>query len=232
MTRRVAPMLPLLRKDWRLYRAPVIASVIVLGIVYWCGWQAAGGMRYGEGDSSWHYALGSGAIYGFFATAVMAAVYAGVAFAAERRDRSADFLAMLPPTSGEILLSKLIVTGGCLAVMTAVNVAALWIAGSPNEGRVQLHFSFQHVLWPVAAGCMFFGVAWLFSTFLQSPTLAASLSCGITAFTLLLVRLLPDPLLLFAHVRLNGYVYCAAMAVIGVTTLAGGILYRLRRVEP
>jgi hypothetical protein len=65
---------------------------------------------------------------GFAATAVFAALLAASVFTLERGDRSAEFLACLPPTRMQNLISKLIVVWGATAMMVAVHLLFLWAA--------------------------------------------------------------------------------------------------------
>lgn len=160
MTQRTA-MLPLLRKDWRLFRAPLIASMVALLMAYAGGWEEVSTVRYATLGWRWGHAIHLGAEYGLYATAVMAAVFAGVSFAAERKERWADFLAMLPPTPGRVLLSKLLVAGACLGTMALLNVAIIagcwWQAGAPlaTIPRPML----VELSAPLAGGLMLFGAA-------------------------------------------------------------------------
>lgn len=72
--------------------------------------------------------LKSGSVGGFNAVCFFAALLAGSAFTLERSDRSAEFLACLPPTRLQNLISKMIVVLGVTLATFAVHASCLWVA--------------------------------------------------------------------------------------------------------
>src|SRR5437868_14263220 len=115
-------MTALLKKDWRVYRVAVVGSVIVLAAPYFLSIIAIiynkSELRDGEISS---FAL-SASMADLWLTAILASVFGGVAFALERRERSADFLAMMPTSRARIIASKVVIASVCLVTMWLVNV--------------------------------------------------------------------------------------------------------------
>jgi ABC-type transport system involved in multi-copper enzyme maturation permease subunit len=68
------------------------------------------------------YILASGSNFGFVATSFFAALLGGSVFTLERSDRSSEFLACLPPTRMQNLISKLTVVLGSIGAMIVVHV--------------------------------------------------------------------------------------------------------------
>ena len=72
--------------------------------------------------------LQGGSNIGYAIAAFFAAMIAGSVFTLERSDRSAEFLACLPPTRKQNLASKLIVAIGATLAMVVVHVTAYAVA--------------------------------------------------------------------------------------------------------
>ena len=119
----------LIKKDARLLRlylrAAFVATVAcylimaVLAVIYYQD----------EGITARAFLIFSrGSNCGFPATAVCAALLAGSVLTLERGDRSAEFLACLPPTRMQNLASKLIVVLGAAAMMVTVHLSFVWAA--------------------------------------------------------------------------------------------------------
>src|SRR5262245_42537586 len=122
-------MTGLLWKDYRLNRGLLILGLFGLAGVYVVGlaiemsdtWPAL------PAPKVWADALSS---YGHMALSVLpfvAALLGGNAIACERADRSAHFLAYLPPTKTRILASKFIVAVCALAVFCGGNLVAIYV---------------------------------------------------------------------------------------------------------
>src|SRR5437660_12005022 len=99
----------LLWKDYRLNRGLLLLGVVAVTGVYLAGLSAEVSHTWPEmpASNAWADAIYS---YGHMALSVMpflAALLGGNAIACERADRSAHFLAYLPPTKTQILASKL-----------------------------------------------------------------------------------------------------------------------------
>jgi ABC-type transport system involved in multi-copper enzyme maturation permease subunit len=110
---------------------------------------------------------------------IMAAVLGAMAFAAERRDSSDEFLSVLPPSRLQVLTSKLLLSTVCLCVIIFIAFAStaigsvirfglptdsLWVWQVDLRGFVDFH----------AVNVLFtFGIAWLLSTVSRSVSICA-----------------------------------------------------------
>lgn len=210
--------LALLRKDLHLFRLPLAASLLLVVVPYlfaasevteaWHEFRtldrtilvlardAAGTWRPARvpikqfaGVLATHRLLDA-ALAGLGLAAVSAAAYGGIAFAAERRDGSAEFLAMLPVSRLRIAATKFAAAGACLLLPALVHggVIAAWSwtawpvnAASPGPG---VYAWMRDDLWNcLAVVLLLFGVAWLASAFLAKPAVAAvlALEVGVVA---------------------------------------------------
>lgn len=167
----------LIRKDCRVFRAPIIAVAFMLIlphlITLYDRWATYANPM---GPSYFDRTLAGYAEVGLFMATIMCAVFGGAAFALERADRSAQFLAMLPVTREQIVVSKMIVTLGVLVAMVAINLLTLYLTERQHppfwlidERPVAVFLASQPLL---------FGLAWLLSTRLRSATIAASIALG------------------------------------------------------
>jgi ABC-type transport system involved in multi-copper enzyme maturation permease subunit len=186
-------MLALLRKEWRQSRLPVVGGVVLMLAFYAIALstQLFNNHPGAQTFDAYLGVLGAGAAYGMMLVAFMASVFGGVAFAVERRDRTAEFVAMLPVSRVAIAVSKLLTSAACLAGMFAANllVLSMCVAGSATEAGFDSHawsdaVRFYGSLPPAAA--MTFGVAWLVSSVLESPTISAITSLVVTGATAVL----------------------------------------------
>ena len=101
----------------------------------------------------------------------------GNAFAAERADRSAEFLAYLPPSRWVNVASKAIFAVGLGLFVWGVSLTVIYVV-APQVGMVSADLlEFRDVMVPTLASSsvLLFGVAWLGSAFLSSHTFATGL---------------------------------------------------------
>lgn len=223
----------LLWKDYRLNRGLLLLGVFGLAGVYLVGlvvevsstWPAL------PASQVWADALCS---YGHMALSGMsflAALLGGNAIACERSDRSAHFLAYLPPTKMQVLASKFLVAACALAVFWGANCLAIYALApllSPQPTN------FLYMLGTPAgalAGCVLtFGIGWLGSACLEKPTVPVLVAL---AFPFVLGY----GLFAFAAVsgisRFEIYEWAGTVGVlIGVAAFAVGTRYYFLRVEP
>jgi ABC-type transport system involved in multi-copper enzyme maturation permease subunit len=180
--------LHLLRKDWRLNRAVVLTLVISMASIYAFGcadyyWvrHEAPMERWANGgyDATFGDNMAYCAFAGLFVTVLLAAAFGANAFATERRERWGDFLATIPASRGQIILSKLIVAVACVAVSVAVNSAVLAVTSNHSWRSMQLMRDSRQILFywgGMAVGL--FGIAWAMSLFISSAAIAAAISMG------------------------------------------------------
>jgi hypothetical protein len=155
----------------------------------------------------------------------------GNAVAAERADRSAEFLVYLPPSRGMILGSKaLLATCAALVIWGFNLLIAEGVA--PALSSELLDVWELPSRWPMlAGGLLLFGVAWLGSTMLDSPTFATCL--GIVSPFVVAGLLAVSALVLAWPVQGNFKdCYCATCLLGGPVCFGAGTCYYLRRVEP
>ncbi len=163
------------------------------------------------------------------------AMLGGNAMAAERADRSAEFLAYLPPSRRRLLVSKIILAAGASLLIWIVNMVTLLVLAPRLPGAPPL---VDGALWQVpgettlalgAVSVLLFGVAWFSSSFLASPAIATF--CGLLApdvlgGVLLIVRSFcyrPFPLLSW---------FSPLSLTLGILGFVAGTVCYLRRFEP
>lgn len=188
--------LNLMRKDWRLNRAAVVGLLVMNAMAYGLGIGTYLWDRYTFVPTASHYLGGPGLMgnsppsldhylqpaigFGLIFAALASAVFGGIAFALERRERSADFLAMLPVRRNRIIASKLVVAISIMAAALVSQVVIFvlndfqrqWETGSSRFEAI-FHFA--------ASEITLFGIAWLLSTFMESAAIAASVAIGLAA---------------------------------------------------
>ena len=262
----------LFRKDLRLLRVPFITGLVILAGAYLVGMVIAIGV-WGEATRDARravndiaegrvvaYAVVPAALVALGLTAFLSASFGGGAFAIERRDRSAEFLAMLPVPRWRIVASKLLAVLSCLLIPCAAHLAVVFLAPLAVDPS-QRAIAGEHMPWvalrnTAAMTLMLFGVAWLMSALLDSAALAATLSVGVTTATAAFVGGLARRAAREAHptgyfpeasevvwalinpglyrhnlVQIYGAVQ-AVTAVVGALALVAGTVIYLRRVSP
>jgi len=227
-------MKTLLWKDIRVnrmvlgYALAALAGVyLAAAIVNWCAlW------RYGFPLREWSEMLFLAGMMSLILEMPAAAMLGGCAFAAERADRSAEFIACLPIPRGRIVLSKATLALGALAIIWLVNSTVLYLVEvrlNPASGLGAGSVSRTLGIMGSISLCMF-GVAWLSSACSSSHALAAStgiivpvaLALGVVGFAALMD--LPQDTADRWMPRL-----CLGA---GIVCFFAGVWYFLRRVEP
>ncbi len=165
-------MKELLWKDWRLNRmilviaVAAIFSLFAVGAIIWAHatWPE---LPSGKDWAELFILLSAVALFG---TSFIAAMLGGYSFAYERADRSAYFLSYLPPTKGQILLSKFLVALGIAGVIWLWPVISMYVlAPWMSNGQARVNFP----IGPGQAAAMSlltFGVAWLASVVSRNTT--------------------------------------------------------------
>lgn len=168
----------LFRKDLRVYCPAVIGGAVVTVAPYLVLFVAVMIDPIGNGKLD---AVLAAVNSGIGLAALISAALGGMSFAVERRDRTAEFLAMLPITRRRIAMSKLCVGFTCVAAMLAVHVAMLAIA-TRFLGAMGSYFAWDNferqVLTSVGLVLFAFGVAWLASARLESAVISTCLAIG------------------------------------------------------
>jgi ABC-type transport system involved in multi-copper enzyme maturation permease subunit len=224
-------MLALLKKDWRLNRVPIIGGGLLIAVPYLFVIPVL--LTSNSNNSGVVYEdLMAVSIIATALNVAIAAVFGGTAFALERRERSADFLALLPITRGKIIASKMLIGIGIPAIYFTINV--IIAAAAQNQGhpaKFEIRDTFLAHASAAILMLMAFGIGWCLSSFLSSPAISASIAIGIMlawpALYLLVTALFKSPL---------GAVSTTIIAItpilIGVLGVAVGSINYLKRVEP
>lgn len=226
-------MRALLWKDCRIN-----LLVLVLGGGLLLGPYVAGALYQWYADwpsfpdaATWARILFAGSYFSLSLSQLTLALLGGNTIACERADRSAEFLAYLPPSRAKILASKALLALVLAAVVWGTNLLAAEVL-APALSDASLDVLGLPNRWPLAAvGIVVFGAGWLGSSFLTSPTFATTI--GLFA-PLLVISVLTLCSLAFnwpAHGEVATW-YWPACAVFGVLCFAGGTSYYVRRVEP
>lgn len=224
-------------KDLRVNRLPLligmallIAPYVVVGtaVTHMPVWEEA------TRASAWAVLLATGCYFSLMCSQASLALLSGHVIAAERGDRSAEFLAYLPPSRGQVLFSKALVLAGSAAVVWGLNWGASLIAdhlaGDTDAARM-LTADMASIGRLAAIGVLAAGAGWCASSMLENsgPAVAFALVAPIVTFgafqLIMYLANWPDELT-FADV------YFAACWPIGASLFAAGTVYFLRRVEP
>ncbi len=227
----------LVRKDLRLCRLPIIAGVLLLAAPFLMSAIMVMNMPLWEeatAASAWAVLIATGCHFSAACSQATLAMLSGSLIAVERADRSAEFLAYLPPSRLEVLGGKLIVLGSGVCVIWGVNlcldVVAGWLAGDIQAAHL---LTDNLVGFPqlAAVGMVAIGGGWCASACLDNtgpPVAVAFMSPLVVLGLVQLCRYLtgwPDALD-FARV------YFTSCAVAGIGAFLFGSVYYLRRVEP
>jgi len=184
------------------------------------------------------FTLAVGSIYGIGITGFFAALLAGSIFTLERSDRSAEFLACLPPTRMQNLVSKITVVLGATTAMLAVHIIASSVANQ----------IFPYVQVPPGQGNILFGtLEWLTSVAIIVSIIGGALavSAWLKSNGVPILAGLLTPLLILSFVSLIGWLldipsegntfqirYATSSFVLGVAFVYMGCYWYLTRSDP
>ena len=184
--------------------------------------------------------LQGGSTYGFVLTAFFAAMLAGSIFTLERSDRSAEFLACLPPTRHQNLISKLTVAVGATLAMVIIHILAIVVAVQlvpyvKEQGILLIETPLPDalgVLSSVAAVTSVVGGALAASAWVKSN--GAPILCGL--LTPFLILMLFRTLVWSLDIPLWGDAFririTTSMVVLGLALGFSGCYWYLTRSEP
>jgi ABC-type transport system involved in multi-copper enzyme maturation permease subunit len=223
----------LLWKDYRVNFWLLVFAIVLLIAPPVC---AVSYKLHGELTASvaptWADQLAGAVPFSLAAQLVPIVMLGGCAFASERADRSAEFLAYLPASRWEKVVSKAAVGIGIGLFVWGVNLTIAYVVapqcGTVTPGLVESCDTLFSRLTPTAV--MLFGVAWLGSSFMSSHTFATAL--GIAAPIALLSVLEAWRYFLASPGFELGFWYMALSWPLGVAAFVAGTVYYLRRVEP
>lgn len=223
-------MKALLWKDLRLNAVMILSCAVIAATVYVVAiiLEIAATWPDAPTRNDWGEMLNSyGGVSIFFACCA-AGLFSGNAIACERADRSAHFLAYLPPTKKQILASKLVVAGGATAAVWGWALLSIFVIAPAFRSTVDVD---GPQLWDFAAmSGLIFGVGWVLSALLEKPLvpiIGALVSPGILALLMGAIATLAG----WSHRR---EAVCADVtaACLGVAAFGGGTWGYWRRAEP
>jgi ABC-type transport system involved in multi-copper enzyme maturation permease subunit len=195
----------------------------------------------GANSRTWIDGFGASSMFSLFISQLAIALIGGNAIAGERADRSAEFLASLPIPRNRIVTSKLLLS---LAI-----IGVIWLMDGPALLYLTAHGAQpiprpDEILWVLGGtaivAMMFFGVSWLLSSFLSSPTF--SVVGGLLTPALLWAGILFACYLFHVegdynrwledHVLAIVFSYFGLCLALAPVCFVAGTWYYLRRVEP
>ena len=221
---------------WKEYRANRLVLIvgaalalapylILLGLLW-------GPLRRGAAELSW--LLACAAVYSAGISQLTLALLGGNVIAGERADRSAEFLAYLPISRARALAAKLTLVASTAALIWIPNLLIAWLASACIPEKMRSLYTVELIgrAIPHAAitGAVFFSVAWLLSSILESPTFSV---CGGLITPVLIMSAvymvcwpfgIPEDVL--------GSWWLGISLVLAPACFVAGTAYYLRRVEP
>ncbi len=227
----------LLWKDYRENRLVVFTAAGLLLVPHLIALGAAcvQYFRWHESPGLWVQDFMVSSMYSLIISQLAIALIGGNAIAGERADRSAEFLASLPITRGRVIASKLLLSLAIVGVIWIADLSALLCLSTvlPRFG-VRFDGIFEAVGATAIVAVMFFGVAWLLSSFLRSPTFSVA---GALLAPLLLWTGIVFVCYLFQisdekYMRTIAYSYFGLCLALAPVCFAVGTWYYLRRIEP
>ena len=220
----------LLWKDLRVQRVAILAATCVIVAPYVYAAYLGIGSPVSRTASEFRASLDEAGLITLIASLLVVAMLAGAAFAAERSDRSHEFLTTLPPTRLAILVSKMLVVAAATAALWLLNPYVLMrIATVLDAGPTAPLVSADSTLGTVSATALcVLGTGWLGSILVSNP--ASSLLIGLLApfFSMVVAFGISDPSRDGNAFRVT---FVCACLILGVSSLVGGTVCFLRREE-
>ena len=223
----------LIWKDYRLSRSLLLLVVATWVLMYLVGVgaQLASTWPRSPSLSDWAEMLHAYGTAWLYLTMCFAGLLGGHAIACERSDRSANFLACLPPTKWQILTSKLIVAIAALAAMWGWALLSLYGIGASLSPEILDDDMRLATLPGIASICILtFGVGWMASAIFEKTTLPILLAL-LSPVAVSVVLILLGSLLGVSMVRVSDWTNPVCF-VLGAAALAAGTWHYCRRVEP
>jgi ABC-type transport system involved in multi-copper enzyme maturation permease subunit len=224
-------------KDLRINRLPLIVGAVLMIAPYVLLTAIVMNLPLWEEATratAWAVLLASACQFSVMCSQASLAMLSGHLIAVERGDRSAEFLAYLPPSRALVLLSKAIVLAAALLVVYGVNLTLLEIASrlSADADATRVLTSNLTSLPRLAAvGFLAMGAGWCASAMLDGTGTAVALAfvAPMALFGLLQATRAacnwPDDLSFAAA-------YFGACRGVGLALAVLGTCSYLRRVEP
>ena len=218
----------LLWKDYRINRL-----VLIVGAVLWLGPYGVSVVYYdpAAAPTPWALLLSIATYASLVLTLLTAALLGGSIVATERMDRSAEFLAYLPPSRRTVVLAKALFAVSPLLLIWTVDLFLLHLATRSDALPAKEYASGLSAL--AGATVVVFGVSWLAASVSDSPAIAAG--AGLGAALLLFLALACAINAHNHHAADDGDVldirtwYTALGLILGALSFAGGVVHCVRR---
>lgn len=228
-------MKTLLWKDYRVNRQVLIVGLVLLiaphllsiGIML----RDTGLHNAARGNPQprilWSPACLWGASCSVMLSLLTVALLGGNVIAGERVDRSAEFLAYLPPSRRAIIASKALLTALACLAMWGLNLPIMLVASPDGVTMATL----EKLAAPLAGTTLLLlGVSWMCSSFLSRPAIAACIGIAATVSVAATTARMATVWQLDKQQAIRGYAWIAL--ILGLLCFAVGTLYYIRRVEP
>lgn len=206
----------LLWKDYRQMRPVLIFGALLLAAPYVM-------LLYTPAFPNWQSQLQDAAGFSLLLSLLTCALLGGTSMAAERGDRSAEFLAGLPIRRLYGLLSKLIL---CLAAYGAIVLITMTVA-LPLIDRVQwpAYFALSMI------AMLILGIAWLCSSFMDSTPIATAVGIAVPSLMGVSWAMIMLHWDIQVTDQLTALIF-ATLGLVGLLNIAAGCVIYLRRVQP
>lgn len=225
-------MKTLLWKDFRQSRTTLVVGAGLLLVPYLIA--VIGGLldivpAGGVPELLWITNFQHACLWSLTLAAVMCAFIGGNALSGERVDRSAEFAAYVPISRGACVTSKATIAVGLGTLLCMANGIVYYVTTR------QLPYTMQPSRWDLVAvlavtALLVLGIAWLFSSLIRSPSIAASAGMA-GAFLVFFTANLAEEF--FNTTRDDFFwIYLSLSSIIGLGAFACGVVVTLRRVEP
>ncbi len=227
----------LLHKDLRICRLPLIVGLILLLAPFAMAAAVIADLPLWTNatpSNAWATLLGTGCYFSIMCSLPTLAMISGSIIAAERNDRSAEFLAYLPPSRKLILSSKAILLITVATLIAGLNLALLALAHTLATDTQTVHAVTTNLL-PIhnlaAIGLAAAGAGWFASSIASTTgppvTLAFAAPAAILGILAAIRKLTNWP----SQENFSPAYYTTCIAL-GILTFTLGSLYYIRRVEP
>jgi len=228
-------MTALLWKDYRLNRLLLGFGLLMLAIPLLIGVSYNLYLQWRYDESWWTQRFWQGIACASLGLSLFTFAMLGAsAIAAERADRSAEFLAYLPASRRAIITSKAIIAIGAGLFIWIVNLVLCYVVaphggGGPEDAMARSSDALTVMIPPLAAtSVLLFGAGWFWSSFMPGHAISTGLSFSTLAFVG--CSLGSWEYLSGSSMVEKWYVpICLTLGIIGF--VAGTVCY-LRRVEP
>lgn len=230
----------LLWREYRLNRLILVTGAVLLllpylGAVIVLCWVPEPLVIGGPPICNAMVASGFASIYSIVLSQLTLALLGGNAFAGERADRSAEFMAYLPLSRRKRLVGKLSLSLSTAVLIWGVNLLVLLLllctAAPSLPPKTGAHWG-EFGYYVAITGLLFFGVGWLVSSLQSSPTFAV---CAGMITPFLVVNILAATAWVYDIASLQPITeigYAVTCPVLAVACFSIGTWYYLHRVEP